>query len=193
MANFRSRRGFLGLSGAAILGAAWPGSAFASASADRGPVPVSGALSTEPRTLRFDHTHTGESLSVEYWRQGAYEPQALDAVNRLLRDFRTGDVHPIDPALLDLLHDLRNVTGTSRPFAVISAYRSPATNAALREHSDGVASKSLHLVGKAIDIRLGDVPLETLRSAALSRRAGGVGFYAASNFVHVDTGRVRAW
>jgi uncharacterized protein YcbK (DUF882 family) len=110
-----------------------------------------------------------------------------------MRDFRTGDVHPIDPSLLDLLHDLASLTETRSPFEIISAYRSPATNAALKSHSDGVASKSLHLLGQAIDVRLGDTPLKHLRSAALARRRGGVGYYPGSNFVHVDTGRVRAW
>jgi uncharacterized protein YcbK (DUF882 family) len=146
-----------------------------------------------PRVLRFDHLHTGEKLAIEYWKGGAYESEGLGAINRLMRDFRTGDVHPIDPSLLDLLHDLAETTGTRRPFEIISAYRSPATNATLHSHSDGVASKSLHLKGKAIDVRLADVPLHQLRRAALNSRRGGVGYYPASNFVHVDTGRVRTW
>ena len=146
-----------------------------------------------PRALRFDNLHTNEKLSVEYFAAGRYLPDALSAVNHLLRDFRTGDVGPIDPALLDLLHELATLTGSQRAFHVISGYRSPATNESLRQNSSGVASGSLHLRGQAIDIRLPDVPLATLRDAARSMRSGGVGYYAASDFVHVDTGRVRSW
>jgi uncharacterized protein YcbK (DUF882 family) len=150
-------------------------------------------VGTTFRTLRFEHLHTGERLVVEYAQSNAYVPDALDAVNRLLRDFRTGDVHPIDTQLLDLLHRLTQVTDTNRPFQVISGYRSPATNAMLRGHSEGVAAHSLHMDGMAIDIRLADVALPRLRQAALDVGRGGVGFYPKSNFVHVDTGRVRTW
>ena len=145
------------------------------------------------RALRFDNLHTNEKLSVEYFAAGGYLPDALSAVNHLLRDFRTGDVGTIDPGLLDLLHELAAITGSQRAFHVISGYRSPATNQTLRQNSSGVASGSLHLRGQAIDIRLADVPLATLRDAARSMRWGGVGYYAASDFVHVDTGRVRSW
>ena len=151
------------------------------------------ARSTEPRMLTFSHLHTGERLEVEYFSGGSYLPDALGAVNRVLRDFRSGDVGIIDPALLDLLHALRVQTGSEQPFEIISGYRSPATNRMLHERSNGVATKSLHMSGQAIDIRLADVPLPSLRNAALSLARGGVGFYPGSNFVHVDTGRVRAW
>lgn len=154
---------------------------------------IAKARSSEPRVLNFNHLHTGEKLEVEYFNAGVYLPDALDAVNQLLRDFRTGDVAPIDPSLLDLLHALRQSTGAERPFQIISGYRSPLTNRALHERSSGVATKSLHMSGQAIDIRVADVPLPRLRDAALSLRRGGVGFYPGSNFVHVDTGRVRAW
>lgn len=145
------------------------------------------------RELRFEHLHTGERLAVAYFDGGGYVAQGLAAVNRLLRDFRTGDVAPIDPALLDVLHALAGATGSTQPFQVISAYRSPATNESLRRRSDGVAAGSLHLSGRAIDVRLGGVALADLRAAALALRRGGVGFYPRSGFVHVDTGRVRAW
>ncbi|MEO8502229.1 MAG: YcbK family protein [Vicinamibacteria bacterium] len=177
--DLTSRRGFLGVAAATAAGLLLPRGVFAQPRA--------------PRVLRFDHLHTGEKLAIEYWKGGTYESQSLDAINHLMRDFRTGDVHPIDPPLLDLLHDLAEVTGTSRPFEIISAYRSPATNAFLHQHSDGVASHSLHLKGMAIDIRLDDVRLKDLRRAALDARRGGVGYYPGSNFVHVDTGRVRTW
>lgn len=146
-----------------------------------------------PRALSFTHLHTGERLELEYFSAGAYQPEALRAVNQLLRDFRNGAVAEIDPALLDQLHALARLTGSRAPFQVISAYRSPATNAALHARSSGVASGSLHMQGQAIDIRLADVRLNHLRDAALSLRAGGVGYYPGSDFVHVDTGRVRRW
>lgn len=149
------------------------------------------ALAT--RALNFTHTHTGERLSVEYFTRGSYLPDALTTVNHFLRDFRTGDIHTIDPELLDLLHRLAGTTETARPFQVISGYRSPATNEMLRHRSEGVAAGSLHMKGQAIDIRLADVPLPKLRAAALDVRRGGVGYYPASDFVHVDTGRVRMW
>ena len=151
------------------------------------------ASAPEARTLAFDNLHTGEKMVVEYYARGVYEPQALTSVNHLLRDFRTGDVGTIDVGLLDLLHRLAALTASQRPFQIISGYRSPATNNALRQYSTGVARDSLHMHGQAIDIRLADVPLQSLREAARSMRSGGVGYYPASNFVHVDTGRVRAW
>lgn len=147
----------------------------------------------EPRALRFLHTHTGERLTVEYFDRNGYAPDALATINHFLRDFRTGDVRQMDPALLDLLHTLARHTESARPFEVISAYRSPKTNAQLRAHTEGVAAGSLHMVGQAIDIRLTDVPLPKLRDAARVLKAGGVGYYPASDFVHVDTGRVRTW
>lgn len=151
------------------------------------------AAASSTRALNFAHTHTGERLTVEYFTSGAYLEDALTTINHFLRDFRTGDVHTIDAGLLDLLHGLAGLTQTTRPFQVISAYRSPATNEMLRHRSEGVAGGSLHMKGQAIDIRLADVPLAKLRQAALEVRRGGVGYYPASDFVHVDTGRVRMW
>jgi len=151
------------------------------------------ADSPATRALSFVHTHTSERLQVAYFSGGQYLGDALAAVDQFLRDFRTGDVHAIDPGLLDLLHHLTGATGSARPFQVISGYRSPATNSALRARSEGVSAGSLHMKGQAIDVRLADVPLAKLRAAALGRRRGGVGYYPASDFVHVDTGRVRSW
>ena len=153
--------------------------------------PAAASLST--RVLDFAHTHTGERLSVEYFSGGAYLPDALSTVNHFLRDFRTGEVHQIDAGLLDLLHSLTRLTDTSKPFQVISGYRSPKTNGMLRQRSEGVAAGSLHMQGQAIDIRLADIPLAKLRNAALNLQRGGVGYYPASDFVNVDTGRVRRW
>lgn len=163
------------------------GGALASAAS-----PVLASL-TESRSLAFVHTHTGESLRVEYFRGGAYDPAALAQVAQTLRDFRTGEVHDIEPALLDALFELQVRTGHDQPWQVISAYRSPATNAELAAKSSGVATHSMHLLGKAIDVRVSSVPTKTLRDVALGMRQGGVGYYRDSDFVHLDTGRVRSW
>jgi uncharacterized protein YcbK (DUF882 family) len=148
-----------------------------------------------PRALAFEHTHTGEKLSLVYAIGDQYVAAALGEVRQFLRDFRNGATHVIDPALLDQLHALATATGTRASFQVISGYRSPATNAMLQREGHGVATASLHLQGQAIDIRLADVALADLRDAALSLKAGGVGYYPSpsSDFVHVDTGSVRRW
>jgi uncharacterized protein YcbK (DUF882 family) len=174
-----SRRRFLVTTAAAVPALLLPSLAAAELAPTRG--------------LSFVHTHTSERLAIEYCRGGQYVPEALSALSQLLRDFRTGEVLPIDPNLFDLLHQLWDRAGGDRPYQIISGYRSPATNAALRERSSGVASGSLHMVGRAIDIRVADVPLARLRDVALDLRLGGVGYYPGSNFVHVDTGRVRRW
>jgi uncharacterized protein YcbK (DUF882 family) len=145
------------------------------------------------RDLSFYHTHTGESLAVVYQRDGAYQEDALLAVADFLKDFRNGERHSIDPALLDVLYEIKVRTGSQAPFEVISAYRSPATNEMLRSKSSGVASSSMHLLGQAIDVRLRDIELARLKEVALQLERGGVGFYPGSDFVHVDTGRVRHW
>ena len=155
---------------------------------------VTSALAdTAPRRLAVHNLHTGESLDAVYWEQGAYVPDALSAVNHVLRDFRTGDVHPIDPRLLDTLARLGARLEAKQPFSVISGYRSPRTNAMLHRESGGVATHSLHMQGMAIDIRLAGLELSQLHEAALGMRAGGVGYYPGSDFVHVDVGPVRRW
>jgi uncharacterized protein YcbK (DUF882 family) len=148
----------------------------------------------EERVLSFFNTHTSERLSLPYFADGAYLGGALSRLESFLRDHRTGQQHSIDPALFDLLHELRLTTRAKSPFQVISCYRSPATNAMLRSGGGGgVASGSLHLQGRAIDIRLSDVTTTVLRDAARELGRGGVGYYRESDFVHVDTGRVRTW
>lgn len=193
MRSSMSRRGFLSTCALGVsLGSLARHATASTLAAGLEATPAgSGTLIT--RALRFSHTHTGERLSVEYFDRGAYLPDALSTINHFLRDFRTGDVHDIDSDLLDLLHQVQTTTGTSKPFQVISGYRSPKTNTQLRQRSEGVAAGSLHMKGQAIDIRLADVPLPKLREAALAAGRGGVGFYRASDFVHVDTGRVRFW
>ena len=147
----------------------------------------------KPRSISFDNLHTGEKLKTTYWEDGGYVRGALKEIDWVLRDFRTGDVKPIDPGLLDILNALHKRLDSSDPYGIISGYRSPATNAMLHEHSKGVATKSLHMRGMAIDVRLGDRALKDLHKAALSLKAGGVGYYPRSDFVHIDTGRVRHW
>lgn len=179
-----TRRRFLGLGAAAAAAALIPVDAFAGPSA------------APDRTLAFFNTHTGERLSATYCHAGAYVAESLKEIDFILRDFRANEVKPIDPKLLDLLHTLGGRLDASEPFHIISGYRSPHTNSMLRARggtSSGVASGSLHLVGKAIDIRVPGVRLAHVRDAAKSVRLGGVGFYPGSDFVHVDTGRVRYW
>ncbi len=154
--------------------------------------PVDSAL-TQYR-VRFFHTHTGERLDIVYRQGDRYLPGALEQINRYLRDSRTGDVYPYDPQLLDLLHDLLGSLG--KPGAeidVICGYRTPETNQYLRARSTGVAQNSLHMKALAIDIRVPGVSTAKLRDAALALHRGGVGYYAKSDFVHVDVGRVRRW
>jgi uncharacterized protein YcbK (DUF882 family) len=148
------------------------------------------------KTLSFVHTHTGEHLVTQYCCDGEYRPEELARINHLLRDFRVNEVKDIDVRLLDLLHSLNGELDTRDAYHVISGYRSPKTNTMLRTRGGahtGVASRSLHMVGQAIDIRVPSVPLKELHKAAVSLKKGGVGIYPASNFVHVDVGRVRHW
>ena len=146
------------------------------------------------RSLSLDHTHTRERIELVYAVGGRYIEPALDRMNRFLRDHYSGDVGSIDPQLLDLLFRLQATLRTQGDYQVISGYRSPVTNERLRSRGgQGVARHSLHMEGRAIDVRMPGVPLQDLRDAALSLKLGGVGFYPREQFVHVDTGRVRSW
>lgn len=149
----------------------------------------------QARSLSFKHTHTNENVSLVYARNDEYLPQALTRLNHFLRDHYTGDVGNIDPTLFDVLHRItEELSIGGQPFHVISGYRCPATNNRLRANGGGgVAKRSLHMQGKAIDIRLPGVPLAHLRDAAMSLKAGGVGYYSRDQFVHIDTGKVRHW
>jgi len=173
------RRRFLGFCAAGVAAAAAPNTVWARSEASR--------------SLAFYNTHTGERLKTTYWEQGQYHPEALAEINHLLRDHRTGDHSTMDRELIDLLHRLQAKVGSQREFQIISGYRSPKTNNMLRGKSGGVAKKSLHMQGKAIDIRLPGTELTDLRKAAIALRGGGVGYYSKSNFIHVDVGRVRRW
>ena len=178
-----SRRGFLQAS-AVVLAAASPhGRGFAS-------IP---AASAPERTLGLYNTHTGEQLSALYWADGAYQPEGLNEIYHLLRDHRSGAVSPIDARLLDLLCLLSASLETNERFHVISGYRSPDTNAILSKESRGVAKHSLHMAGLAIDIRVPGRNLAEVHRAAIAMNGGGVGYYPASDFVHLDVGRVRIW
>jgi len=168
----------------------WGASAFAATVAKPAVAMRGGG---DRRKLAFYNLHTGESLDTVYWAEGAYVAEALKDVDRVLRDFRTGDIHPIDRRLLDLLARLRAALASDEAFHVISGYRSPRTNAMLAANSEGVAVHSLHLDGMAIDIRVPGRTLAALREAAVALQGGGVGYYRASDFIHVDVGRVRRW
>ena len=142
--------------------------------------------------MTFFHTHTEECLKIVH-TPGRCPRSERRRINRFLRDFRTGDTHPIDPALLDMICRIQHAAGSRGTIEVISGYRSPKTNKTLRKTSSGVAKKSLHMKGRAIDLRITDIPTVKLRDAARSLRAGGVGYYADSDFVHLDTGAYRTW
>jgi uncharacterized protein YcbK (DUF882 family) len=146
------------------------------------------------RSLSFNHTHTGERISLVYAIDTHYVPEALTVLNHFLRDHYSGEVGQIDPQLFDLLHHLRLELGSSEPFQVISGYRCEETNQTLKAtRGGGVAKHSLHMEGKAIDIRLPKISLADVRDAARDLKLGGVGYYPRSKFVHVDTGQVRHW
>ena len=145
------------------------------------------------RSLNFYHTHTGEKLAIDYHDGTDYVAGALAEINHYMRDFRTDESHPIDADLLDFLYQIKAETGHDGTFEVISGYRSPKTNAKLRNKSNGVAKRSLHMQGKAIDVRLTGFDTRQLQKAAKQLARGGVGYYQNSNFIHIDTGRVRFW
>jgi uncharacterized protein YcbK (DUF882 family) len=155
------------------------------------PAAMAGALRS--KRIALHHLHTQERLEVEFMRDGEYVPAAMAAIEGVLRDFRSGERHAIDPALVDRLHAVAAHLGVEPVFGVISGYRSPATNERLRERSAGVARHSLHLEGRAIDVRLARVDCADLASHALDLGLGGVGFYRRADFVHLDTGAFRTW
>ena len=176
-----SRRKFLIQSSASILVATCSPLAFASTN------------KIAEKSLSFLHLHTHESLNCCYWKDGQYDTLALKQINHLLRDHRTDEVAPIDIELLEMLSKLHSATHSKAPFEIISGYRSVKTNQQLRNSTSGVAKRSYHMQGKAIDVRLADVDLKKLRNEAISLQAGGVGYYQKSDFLHLDTGRPRNW
>jgi uncharacterized protein YcbK (DUF882 family) len=145
------------------------------------------------RALAFHNLHTDERLHVDYWRDGKYNRAALAKIDHVLRDHYSGDVHPMDVRLMDLLHDLQGKLGNHGPIEIISGYRSPKTNMRLAQASDGVARRSYHTRGMAIDLRLPGTSLSKIHHTALAMQRGGVGYYPDSQFVHVDVGPIRTW
>lgn len=181
------RRGFIkhGLAFSAALGFWMPSLAEAREAASGAPV--------KGRSIKISNRHTQDAFSGEYWYDGKYIPGAFDEIKSVMRDYRTGEKFPIDPRLMDVLFVLQHRLKNPSAFSLFSGYRSPATNAMLRETTNGVARGSLHMQGQAIDINLPGTPLRTLEKAAINLKSGGVGFYPKSDFVHIDTGRARNW
>jgi len=151
------------------------------------------AAADRSKRIALLNLHTDERLEVEYFRDAAYVPDALAAIDGLLRDFRTGERHAIDPKLMDYLVDVAACLKVPPEFSVISGYRSPQTNERLHEQSSGVSKNSLHMQGRAIDVRISKVDCADLAACALDLARGGVGYYRASDFVHLDTGSFRTW
>jgi uncharacterized protein YcbK (DUF882 family) len=185
------RRSFLKSS--VVLASALGVPAFAKAADAAAAAAAAATAAPNERTLRLYNTHTGESLRSMFWAEGQFIPDALQDINKLLRDHRNDKIAPMDPQLLILLDKVSAQFGSQNVLHVISGYRSPESNAKLHESSDGVAKHSLHMEGKAIDVRMPGQNLANLRKVAMAARAGGVGYYPDSQFVHMDTGRLRYW
>ncbi len=145
------------------------------------------------REISIMNVHTGEKFTGEYWYGGRYLPDAFRSIKTLMRDHRNNERFPIDPRLMDVLYVLHRRIGNGSPFHVYSGYRSPETNAMLRRNTEGVAKQSLHMQGQAADIDLPGTQLSSLRKMAITLKTGGVGYYPTSDFIHIDTGRVRTW
>ncbi|ROR11276.1 YcbK family protein [Erwinia sp. JUb26] len=176
-----NRRKLLALGGAALGFALLPTQAFASLSTSR------------PRVLTLSNLNTGESLKTEFFNGKKYDKDELVRLNHFFRDYRANKIKNIDPHLFDQLFRLQAMLDTRKPVQLISGYRSLATNNSMRSHSRGVAKHSYHTLGQAMDFHIEGIALNNVRKAALAMRAGGVGYYPSSNFVHIDTGPVRHW
>ena len=184
-AKRHTRRNFLMLAGATTAGLI---------AAPSFPMPAL-AFPTAPykRSLAFRNLRTSEALDIVYWADGKFLAEVRPEIARVMRDGRTEQVHAIEDKLVDLMARLRGTLRSSEPIQVVCGYRSPETNELLHETTEGVASNSLHMVGEAVDLRVIDRPLGYVRRVAVSLKAGGVGYYPHSNFVHVDVGPVRTW
>lgn len=152
-----------------------------------------GEVSNGARRISFRNAHTNENFSGVYRVGNKYLPDAFDSINVVMRDFRTDEVFPIDPRTIDIIYTVHQMTGRNEPLEIISGYRSPKTNAMLRKASTGVAKRSLHMEGRAIDFRLPGFSTKGLRDLGVKLKAGGVGYYPGSDFVHMDSGDVRSW
>lgn len=176
-----SRRHFIKLAGSGVVLAACA------------PQIVLASYPETSRILAMNNLHTGETLETCYFNGVRYVRSELDRLNHICRDFRRNEVHPMDKNLFDQISKIQSLLGTQAEVQIISGYRSPATNERLRTHSSGVAKKSFHMLGQAIDFRLDGIQLSQVREAAIELGAGGVGYYPSSDFVHIDTGPVRHW
>jgi uncharacterized protein YcbK (DUF882 family) len=178
-----SRRYFLKLGAFGLLAGFYPSSIFAKMR----------DLPSSEKSLSLYNLHTEESLDTVYWNDGEYLDGPLTKIDFIMRDHRTGETKSIDTRLLDLLYSIQKRLNGEQPFHIISGYRSPQTNSILRKNDRGVSGKSLHMLGKAVDIRLPEVELSSLRKVTMDLRVGGVGYYPRSDFIHVDLGRLRYW
>ncbi len=178
--------------GGALAGVSAAGLPVRPARGQQAPAPAPN-IEASSRRIALLNLHTGERLEMDYFRDDGYVPEALSAIEVVLRDFRTGERHAIDPALMDYLVEVAHAAGVDASFSVISGYRSPRTNAMLHERSSGVAQHSLHMEGRAIDVRANGIDCADLAARALELKRGGVGYYRASDFVHLDTGAFRTW
>jgi uncharacterized protein YcbK (DUF882 family) len=145
------------------------------------------------RKIAFRNSHTGETFSGVYRVGDKYLPDAFDRINIVLRDFRSNELFPIDPRVMDIIYTVHQMTKQTDPYEILSGYRCPKTNSGLRSHGEGVAKNSLHMTGQAIDLRLPGFQTKQIKTLAISLKAGGVGYYPKSDFVHMDSGDVRTW
>jgi len=151
------------------------------------------AANGDTRTLNLYHSHTGESIQATFRVNGSYDPAVLEKLNWFLRDWRNNDRTRMDPRLFDVVWEAYRTAGATQPIVIVSAYRSPQTNAMLRRRSHGVAEHSQHILGRAMDTTMPGMPMERIREIGMRLQHGGVGWYPSSNFVHLDVGSVRAW
>ncbi len=175
------RRDFLKLMGGIALTASLPTHAFAV------------LTPKNSKVLAFKNVHTGERLKTCFFSNNQFIASELNKIDHICRDFRKNETHEIDRELLTQINAMQLLLGSNAEVQIISGYRSPTTNEMLRSSSNGVAKKSFHMLGKALDFRLEGVPLNEVRDAAVSLKAGGVGYYPKSNFIHIDTGNARSW
>ncbi|MDB1123762.1 YcbK family protein [Vibrio algarum] len=185
--NTVDRRQFLRFAtGSVALATLYPTGALASAI-------ESNPISKKNKVLAFNNLHTGEKLQTQFYSNNKFIDSELNKIYHIFRDFRQNEIHQIDTHLLSQLDSIQSLLNTDAEVQIISGYRSPLTNEQLRSNSSGVAKKSFHMLGQAMDFRLDGVPLDEVRDAARILKAGGVGYYPNSNFVHIDSGPVRSW
>jgi len=185
-----SKRQFITSSSTALLMAS-AGMVFGSSSSIAAPSILSGAGNF--RQLRLKNVRTGENANTVYWIDGNYIPEALDELNYILRDWRASEIMPIDTRVLDIVSGVHKMLDTSEPFEIVSGYRSPTTNKKLRKNGRGVATKSYHLRGMAMDVKISSRSVGAVCNAAKAIAQGGVGRYSRTGFVHMDCGPVRNW